>query len=42
LEEGTNEFSNIHGIQQLRFTKDNISSTFGEIFIDIRKEFPNA
>jgi predicted nucleotide-binding protein len=31
LEEGTEEFSNIAGIQQIRFSKANIKETFGDV-----------
>ena len=31
LEEGTEEFSNIAGIQQMRFSKANIKETFGDV-----------
>jgi len=39
LEEGTEEFSNIHGIQQIRYSKGNIRETFGDILATIRREF---
>lgn len=39
LEEGTQEFSNIHGIQQIRYTKSNIKETFGEVLATLRREF---
>jgi predicted nucleotide-binding protein len=41
LEDETNEFSNIHGIQQIRFSKINIKETFGEILATLRREFDN-
>ena len=40
LEEGASEFSNIHGIQQIRFSKANIKETFGEVVATINREFP--
>jgi predicted nucleotide-binding protein len=40
LEEGTEEFSNIHGIEQIRFRKGNIKETFGEVLATLRREFP--
>ena len=40
LEEGTQEFSNIHGICQIRFSKGNIRETFGDVLASIRREFP--
>ncbi len=39
LEEGVQEFSNIHGLNQLRFSKGNIKETFGDILATIRREF---
>jgi hypothetical protein len=39
LEEGTTEFSNIHGVEQIRFT--NIKEVFGDVVATIRREFPN-
>ena len=40
LEEGAAEFSNIAGIQQIRFSKNNVRETFGEVLATIRREFP--
>lgn len=40
LEEGVVEFSNIHGLNQIRFQKDNIQATFGEVLATITREFP--
>lgn len=42
LEEGTEEFSNIHGIEQIRFSKNNIKETFGDIIATIKREFPKS
>ena len=39
LEEGVHEFSNILGINQLRFSKGKIKETFGEILATIQREF---
>ena len=39
LEEGTEEFSNIHGIHQIRYGKGNIKETFGEVLATLRREF---
>ena len=39
LEVGTVEFSNIHGIDQLRFSKGNIKEVFGDVVAVIRREF---
>jgi len=41
LEKGVQEFSNILGINQLRFAKGRIKETFGEILATIRREFEN-
>lgn len=40
LEEGVQEFSNIYGINQIRFKPNNIQETFGEVLATIRREFP--
>ena len=40
LEEGTQEFSNIHGMHQIRFTKGKIKETFGDVLATLRREFP--
>jgi hypothetical protein len=39
LEKGAEEFSNIHGIHQIRYSKGNIKETFGEILATLRREF---
>ncbi len=41
LEEGVQEFSNILGINQLRFAKGRIKETFGDVIATIRREFEN-
>jgi len=41
LEEGVKEFSNILGINQLRFAKGRIKETFGDVLATIRREFEN-
>jgi hypothetical protein len=38
LEEGTEEFSNIHGINQIRYRKGNIKETFGDVLATLRRE----
>ena len=38
LEKGVEEFSNIHGIQQLRFCKDNIQEKYGDVISVINRE----
>jgi len=40
LEEGTEEFSNIAGLQQIRFSKGNIREAIAEVLATIRREFP--
>jgi hypothetical protein len=39
LEDGTEEFSNIHGINQIRYGKANIKETFGEVLATLKREF---
>jgi predicted nucleotide-binding protein len=39
LEEGTEDFSNVHGVQQIRFAKGNIKETFGEALATLKREF---
>lgn len=39
LEDGCNEFSNIAGVQQLRFSKGNIKEIFGDVVSCIFREF---
>lgn len=39
LEEGCNEFTNISGVQQIRFKKDSIKETYGDILATIYREF---
>ena len=38
LEEGVKEFSNILGINQIRFGKENIRETFGDVLATIKRE----
>lgn len=38
-ENGTEEFSNIHGVHQVRYAKGNIKETFGEVLAVLRREF---
>ena len=38
LEEGTEEFSNIHGLQQIRFSKDKIKESFGDVLAFLKRE----
>lgn len=39
LENDTEEFSNLSGIQQLRFTKGNIKEVFGDVLATLKREF---
>ncbi|MEP4091629.1 nucleotide-binding protein [Reichenbachiella sp.] len=39
LEEGAEEFSNLYGIQQIRFSKNKIKETFGEVLATLKREF---
>jgi predicted nucleotide-binding protein len=39
LEEGCNEFSNLAGVQQIRFSKGSIRETFGDVLATIYREF---
>jgi predicted nucleotide-binding protein len=39
VEEGANELSNIHGINQLRFHRGRIKETFGDVLATLRREF---
>lgn len=39
LEDGTEEFSNLSGIQQLRFAKGNIKEVFGDVLATLKREF---
>ena len=39
LEDGVEEFSNLQGVQQIRFNKGNIKSTFGDVLATLKREF---
>ena len=39
MSEGVEEFSNIHGLNQIRYSKGNIMETFGDILATIKREF---
>lgn len=39
LEDGTEEFSNIQGIHQIRFSKGNIRETYGDVLATLKREF---
>ena len=38
-EDGTEEFSNIHGVHQIRYSQGNIKETFGDVIATLNKEF---
>ena len=40
LEAGTQEFSNINGVHQIRFSGGNIRETFGDVVATLNREFP--
>jgi predicted nucleotide-binding protein len=42
FEHGAEEFSNIHGIEQIRFSKGNIRETFGDVLATIKREYPGS
>lgn len=39
LEDGVEPFSNVQGVQYIRFSKKNIKETFGEVLATLRREF---
>lgn len=39
LEKGVSEFSNIFGLNQIRFSKGNIRETYGEVLATLKREF---
>lgn len=39
VEEGIENFSNMDGIQQIRYSRGNIKETFGEVLATLRREF---
>jgi len=38
LEEGTEDFSNINGLHQIRFAKGRVAETFGEVLAVLKRE----
>ncbi|PQJ26146.1 hypothetical protein BSZ31_15510 [Limnobacter sp. SAORIC-690] len=40
LEQGVENFSNVDGIQQIRFAAGSIRETFGDVLATLRREFP--
>jgi len=41
MEEGVESFSNIEGIEQIRFKRGSIRSTFGDVLATLKREFGN-
>jgi len=39
VEEGVEVFSNLQGIDQIRYSKGNIKETFGAVLATLRREF---
>src|SRR6266508_3821061 len=39
VEEGVEVFSNLQGIEQIRYSKGNIKETFGSVLATLRREF---
>jgi predicted nucleotide-binding protein len=39
LEEGAEEFSNLFGVQQIRYNRNNIKETFGDVLATLKREF---
>ena len=39
IEEGTEDFSNLQGINQIPYSKNKIKETYGEVLATIRREF---
>jgi predicted nucleotide-binding protein len=39
LEDDTEEFSNLAGVQQIRYAKGNIKETFGDVLATLKREF---
>ena len=42
MEDNVEEFSNIHGIQQIRFSADSIRETYGDVLATLKREFGNS
>lgn len=40
VEDGVELFSNVHAIEQIRYSKGNIKEVFGEVLATIKREFP--
>jgi len=41
-EDGTEEFSNINGVHQIRYTKGKIKETFGDVLAVLKREFEDS
>jgi predicted nucleotide-binding protein len=41
-EEGCEDFSNLHGLQEIRYQKDQLPGSFHEVLSVIKREFPQA
>jgi predicted nucleotide-binding protein len=39
LEDGVEEFSNVQGVQFIRFARGNIKESYGEVLATLRREF---
>ena len=39
LEEGVDEYSNVEGVQHIKFSKNNIKEVFGDVLATLRREF---
>ena len=42
IEKDVEKFSNMEGIHQILFSKDNIKETFGEVLATLKREFDIA
>jgi predicted nucleotide-binding protein len=42
VEEGVEMLSNLDGVQQIRFSKDNIAEVYGDVIATLRREFGDA
>lgn len=40
LEDGVEEFTNVQGVQYIKFNKNNIKETYGEVLATLNREFP--
>lgn len=42
IEENVEGFSNLQGVDQIRFSKNNIKETYGDVLATLRREFPSS